>query len=189
MKSQQQAERAEQQRIKSLVLNYDLNDDQHDGEDPEPFHHVVLSPKRKRTRLVGKGNLNESLNPPRHRGYHGRTQHSTSLREQPAGVSCTAAALAAPYCETAFQDSLANVSGHIDHPHTQPRQDKSGNTRSKQRARKLQMGDIDWYDRAASLPEAPPSPEQAPLSDLIREAHVRHGSFKGARQQHAKNTD
>lgn len=33
MRTQQQAERAEQQRIKSLVLNYDLsNDDAQDGE-------------------------------------------------------------------------------------------------------------------------------------------------------------
>jgi regulator of nonsense transcripts 2 len=31
MKSQQAAEREEQQRIKNLVLNYDLQDDQHDG--------------------------------------------------------------------------------------------------------------------------------------------------------------
>lgn len=35
MKSQQAAEREEQQRIKNLVLNYDLNtDDQHDGTFP-----------------------------------------------------------------------------------------------------------------------------------------------------------
>lgn len=35
MKSQKQAEREEQQRIKNLVLNYDLRDEgeQHDGED------------------------------------------------------------------------------------------------------------------------------------------------------------
>jgi regulator of nonsense transcripts 2 len=33
MKSQQQAERAEQQRIKSLVLNYDLRETDNDGED------------------------------------------------------------------------------------------------------------------------------------------------------------
>ncbi|EME47596.1 hypothetical protein DOTSEDRAFT_69517 [Dothistroma septosporum NZE10] len=64
MRSQQQAEKAEQQRIKNLVLNYDLNDDQADGS----------------------------------------------------------------------YDSLHGV----------PRFDKSGNTRSKQRARKLQLGDIDW---------------------------------------------
>lgn len=64
MRSQQEAERAEQQRIKNLVLNYDLTNDQEDG---------------------------------------------------------------------AFE-SL----------HNGPRYDKSGNTRSKQRARKLQLGDIDW---------------------------------------------
>lgn len=64
MLNQQQAERAEQQRIKNLVLNYDLTDDQTDG----PFETI----------------------------------------------------------------------------HNQPRYDKSGNTRSKQRARKLQLGDLDW---------------------------------------------
>ena len=31
MKTKQEAEREEQQRIKNLVLNYDLGDDQHDG--------------------------------------------------------------------------------------------------------------------------------------------------------------
>jgi regulator of nonsense transcripts 2 len=39
MKNQQQAEREEQQRIKNLVLNYDLqqNEDQDGGTDPEPI--------------------------------------------------------------------------------------------------------------------------------------------------------
>lgn len=43
MKNQQQAEREEQQRIKNLVLNYDLqqNEDQDGGTDPQPIqtHH------------------------------------------------------------------------------------------------------------------------------------------------------
>jgi len=64
MRTQQEAERAEQQRIKNLVLNYDLTNDQQDG--------------------------------------------------------------------------------HIDTLHGGPRVDKSGSSRSKQRARKLQLGDIDW---------------------------------------------
>ena len=38
MRTQQQAEREEQQRIKNLVLNYDLTDDQQDGEEPS-FHY------------------------------------------------------------------------------------------------------------------------------------------------------
>ena len=58
MRTQQQAERAEQQRIKNLVLNYDLGDDQHDGE--EPAFHYVQSPNGQHTRLVGKGSLNRS---------------------------------------------------------------------------------------------------------------------------------
>ena len=38
MRNQQAAEREEQQRIKNLVLNYDLNDDdQHDGSVPQPL--------------------------------------------------------------------------------------------------------------------------------------------------------
>jgi regulator of nonsense transcripts 2 len=39
MKNQQQAEREEQQRIKNLVLNYDLqqNEDQDGGTDPTPL--------------------------------------------------------------------------------------------------------------------------------------------------------
>lgn len=74
MRSQQQAERAEQQRIKNLVLNYDLNDDQHDGE--EPAFHYILSPNSKRTRLVGKGTLNASLRT--RNGDGGQFQHATS---------------------------------------------------------------------------------------------------------------
>ena len=42
------------------------------------------------------------------------------------------------------QPSLTDGSGPFETIHNQPRYDKSGNTRSKQRARKLQLGDIDW---------------------------------------------
>ena len=60
MRTQQQVERAEQQRIKSLVLNYDLSDETHtDGDSPVPF---VLKPntngrhnRRIAPQLVGNG--------------------------------------------------------------------------------------------------------------------------------------
>jgi regulator of nonsense transcripts 2 len=84
MKSQQQAEREEQQRIKNLVLNYDLRD----GEDQDGDS--ALKPKRS---------------------------------------------------ETGFENKLP--AGHA-------RPDKSGNNRSGQRARKLQLSDVDWYDRRLS---------------------------------------
>lgn len=50
MKSQQAAEREEQQRIKNLVLNYELNDDdQHDGTDTpllKPIVQASISSKK-----------------------------------------------------------------------------------------------------------------------------------------------
>ena len=87
MKTQQQAEREEQQRIKSLVLNYDLRDEEQDGED---HFHCHVQP-----------NLNT------------RTKSSKGIEKT--------------------NPSNAKL-------------DKAGTTRSKQRARKLQLSDVDWYD-------------------------------------------
>ncbi|KAI9816324.1 MAG: hypothetical protein M1826_001859 [Phylliscum demangeonii] len=84
MKTQRQAEREEQQRIKDLVLNYDLRDDEHDGDHHSLFGH--------RPNLITK----------RHEGA-----------DRPGSV-------------------LA-------------RSDKAGSHRYNQRARKLQMNDMDWY--------------------------------------------
>jgi regulator of nonsense transcripts 2 len=88
MKSQQQAEREEQQRIKNLVLNYELNDG--DDQDGDPLLSTPLAP-----------NMN-----------------------------------------------IHNDQAGIEKPNSShARLDKSGNSRSGQRARKLQLSDVDWYDR------------------------------------------
>jgi len=87
MKSQQAAEREEQQRIKNLVLNYDLRD----GEDQDGDS--TLAP----------------LHP------------NPNIHNEDAGL-----------------EKAAGMN------YTRP--DKSGNNRSGQRARKLQLNDIDWYD-------------------------------------------
>lgn len=58
MRTQQQAEDAERQRIKSLVLNYDLRDE--DQVDGESAFHYKLSPNKNRIRLPGKGLLNQA---------------------------------------------------------------------------------------------------------------------------------
>ncbi len=87
MKSQQQAEREEQQRIKSLVLNYEL----HDGEDQDG---------------------DSTLQP---------IQPNVNVYREKTGIE------------------------KINSSHARP--DKSGNNRSGQRARKLQLSDVDWYDR------------------------------------------
>ena len=158
MRSQQEAERREQQRIKSLVLNYDLMDDQHDGE--EPAFHYIPSAISKRTVLVGKGSLNKSLRA-RNSDQFQRSitpdKDSTSDAENPI--------------ESTIQrrDSFANESGHIDHPHTMPRQDKSGNSRSKQRARKLQLTDMDWYGKQSPSTTSPPETAPMALDTFITE--------------------
>ncbi|KAI1000846.1 Regulator of nonsense transcripts 2 [Podosphaera aphanis] len=86
MKTQQKAERAEQQRIKDLVLNYEL----HDGEEQD-----------------GDSTLNSA---PTDSFVHNRT----------AGLE---------------KSATMNIT----------RLDKSSNSRSGQRARKLHLSDVDWY--------------------------------------------
>ena len=191
MRSQQQAERAEQQRIKSLVLNYDLHDDQHDGTE-EPAFHYIQSPTSKRSRLVGKGTLNKSL-PTRRRvtdGSDGQSQHSTSptgnttAAEKRDSLSPLNSDTEAPASNVLRQDhdSFANEVGHIDHPHTMPRLDKSGNSRSKQRARKLQMGDIDWQvdHRSRSTPTEGPPSSQLSLDSFVKQKKQQRGDSQHA---------
>src|ERR1700761_7176722 len=113
MRSQQEAERAEQQRIKNLVLNYDLTDE-HDGE--EPAFHYVQSACSDRSVLVGKGSLNKTL-PSKY--YGGQFQRSTSEAEN---KSSSVDQSAQP--SLTRTDSFTDDSGHIDHLHGQPRQDK-----------------------------------------------------------------
>jgi len=64
MKNQQQAEKEEQQRIKSLVLNYDLNqsdepDSQDDRERPSTFHHNRVERPKDRGQRVRKLQLSD----------------------------------------------------------------------------------------------------------------------------------
>jgi regulator of nonsense transcripts 2 len=145
MRSQQQAEKAEQQRIKNLVLNYDLTDDQQDGESPS-FHYVQSSHKPNSVRLVGMGSLNSKV--PK---MPGQSQHSTrheAILQSPFSIE----AITPPASAIKRQDSITDDSGSFDTLHSAPRYDKSGNTRSKQRARKLQLGDFDWYDKHKHRP-------------------------------------
>lgn len=118
MKTQQAAEREEQQRIKNLVLNYDLREgDELDG--------------------------NSSL-----------TSLSTrrNTHEYNAGLEKAAGA-------------------------NYPRPDKSSNNRSGQRARKLQLSDVDWYDPKGNpnslpvkrIPNVPRSKHNPRLNAALKE--------------------
>lgn len=98
MKTQQQAEREEQQRIKNLVLNYDLQD----AEDQESTSY--LTPIE-----------------PNHNIHKDRT-------------------------------------GQLEkHTPSHSRIDKSGSNRMGQRSRKLQLSDVDWYDKSRKPPTSPGS--------------------------------
>ncbi|KAJ4354264.1 mRNA decay protein [Didymosphaeria variabile] len=61
MRNKQQAEREEQQRIKSLVLNYDLRDDDAEGE--SPFLYDPLRPNTNKTRTETQQGLDKTHNP------------------------------------------------------------------------------------------------------------------------------
>ena len=90
MKTQQQAEREEQQRIKSLVLNYDLQQD-NEAEGDLPYQ-CMLPPN------------------PNIKSRTGTEKHPSS---------------------------------------TFGRLDKAAATRQKQRTRKLQLSDVDWYEHVS----------------------------------------
>jgi regulator of nonsense transcripts 2 len=164
MRTQQQVERAEQQRIKNLVLNYDLTDDQHDGDDSS-FHYIE-SPNSRRIHLVGKGALNKSLQS-NIRG--GRLQHTTSSKisecDEERRMSADSG-YSSPFPHPALaplqtDPHADSTEGAFENPHQQPRADKSGNTRSKQRARKLQLGDIDWYGRRSTTATESPTAQRS----------------------------
>lgn len=96
MKTQQQAEREEQQRIKSLVLNYDLQD----AEDQESTYYL----------------------PPIEPNYNIYKIRAGQLEK--------------------YAPSHSRV-------------DKSGSNRMGQRSRKLQLSDVDWYDKSHKKPHPP----------------------------------
>lgn len=118
MRNQQEADKAEQQRVKNLILNYDLRDD--NESDGESTFHSLFQPNRNRSLLQPNRN--------RHNIY-------SSFTEQRQGL-----------------DKQHNL-------YSQARVDKAGNSRSTQRARKLQLSDVDWYDKR-------PSPSSSSSSSL-----------------------
>lgn len=136
MKNQKEAERAEQQRIKNLVLNYDLQDSNTDqnGTDnnisfdcfPQPNPNLPLRkalspyvvPLEKRT--FAHNTLSEGLSGEKHGASH--HQHNASLHQSSSATNTNARPA-----------------------------DKSSSNRSGHRARKLQLSDVDWYEQKPGL--------------------------------------
>jgi len=169
--------------------------DEHDGE--EPSFHYVQSSTTKRVHLVGKGQLNASLKP-RGQGRGGHFQQSTTSTKPAADTiddkrrtsydsgygsplpKQMPASATGPVTVTNTTITHANgTEGDLENPHSQPRLDKSGNTRSKQRARKLQLGDLDWYGRNNNntRPAATqPSATTISLDSYVVDKRPRHNS-------------
>jgi regulator of nonsense transcripts 2 len=116
MKTQQAAEREEQQRIKNLVLNYDLRD----GEDQD----------------------GDSLLP--------TLLPNPNIHEYNTGIEKAAGA-------------------------TYSRTDKSSNNRSGQRARKLQLSDVDWYDSKHNSSQSENTNPYEKKDGLVS-CHIENGS-------------
>jgi regulator of nonsense transcripts 2 len=175
MRSQQEQARAEQQRIKNLVLNYDLRDD--DSNDGESSFHYILQPNTNRTVLVGKGALNRSLQPKDSNNSvvantsntsksssHGNinTAHGISLHTPPPPSAITSSyactrnnentkpRLATPTTNADSSSSTSTATLDAQSPYNQPRLDKSGSSRNVTRSRKLQLSDVDWYAKSSS---------------------------------------
>ncbi|KAF4552036.1 MIF4G domain-containing protein 1 [Elsinoe fawcettii] len=181
MRHQQQAEKAEQQRIKSLVLNYDLSstDDGTQDGTADPFllplqrnpNHKSRPATKRQTASEGQGHTQAKpakagFNPaavpdlpplalanflvkktPMKSKQGGEKSHAATLRERsgnggdafpPLPVSCAA------YGGAKSGDCPQGKKNGIDQQFHQPRYDKAGSSRGTQRARKLQLSDVDW---------------------------------------------
>lgn len=120
MKTQKEAERAEQQRIKNLVLNYDLQDS---GADPDGTDNAILFPLTPNPNLRSATQSRTFAHEITHEGLGGEKnvsshhQHNVSLH----------------------QSSSSNANARSS--------DKSGTNRSGQRSRKLQLNELDWYEQ------------------------------------------
>ena len=128
MKLQKEAERAERQNIKNLVLNYDMHDSGIDlaGTTHQIYLDPFLQPNPNiRTSAQSRSIAHNSLNQGSGGEKHGSPHHS--------------------YTPSLHQTSLKSVS--------EPRAaEKSATNRSGHRARKLQLSDVDWYETKSGPP-------------------------------------
>ena len=134
MKSQKEAERAEQQRIKNLVLNYDLQDSNTDqaGTDDLYFDYFSHTNPNLPQRLSGFSSL-------------------TPLGKNTCAHNDSSQGLSVDKHNAAHHQHNATLHQSSNHASPKPA-DRSGASRSGHRARKLQLSDVDWYDQRPKQP-------------------------------------
>ncbi|KAL9087457.1 MAG: hypothetical protein Q9159_003594 [Coniocarpon cinnabarinum] len=138
-RTQLEAEKAEQQRIKALVLNYDLGQDQHshpdnvNGDYP-PFH----SPSNQHLAPL-QPNVNHTTN----RLRRVSANHPQLAKEKPDPI------------ERPLVQQPVSVREQGSRRDSEQQQRGAGNASKRQQARKLQMSDVDWYSSLVPPPSSP----------------------------------
>ncbi|KAF4305473.1 MIF4G-like type 3 [Botryosphaeria dothidea] len=142
MRTQQEAERAEQQRIKNLVLNYDLRDENESDGDSD----LSLPPNLNKQQLLPHQQQGSRRN--KQLPQNGNSQHIPSFKPNKTNHTKLQQSKN-DTVNTSFDDQPGGLEKQHN-PYNVPRIDKASNNRSTQRARKLQLSDVDWYDKTNS---------------------------------------
>ena len=128
MRSQQQAQREEQQRIKNLVLNYDMSNDV-DIQDGESTHGFLLPPSSDPASMPES---ERNPNPNHKHGTYGQRR-----------------------CSIGSSERHNAQSSHI--PYARADRPGVIKQRNAPRARKLQLSDVDWYGLSSPFSRVPGS--------------------------------
>jgi hypothetical protein len=152
MRHQQEFEREEKKRLKSLVLNLDLRaDTDADGIFPLSFH---LQPNPN----VRIGRLLSARRPVVRRDRLSSSEDPVTLSTSPSSQMRNSAAVTVPHPSSHNLSENESTKAHkidlqgtsieksLPNPYTQPRVDRAGKGRASQRGRQLQVSDLDWYD-------------------------------------------
>ena len=153
MKTQQEAERAEQQRIKNLVLNYDLQDstDHHDGT-------ASAFPSSPSSSFFSRSNPNlpasyflDLQRPNAHKTVFQGIAPAAIVAAGDAGKHHGGAMTAHHQLHHAsLNQQSSTTTGHAGN--AKPATERSSALgRGAQRARKLQLSDVDWYEPVSEL--------------------------------------
>lgn len=137
MKNQQEAERAEQQRIKNLVLNYDLQGSitEQSGTDHNLYYDYFSHSNPNLNHLIQETTVAHEATS---KGLGGdRHQHNASLHQS---------------------QSTANNAKPANNANARPSTENK--PRRGQQARKLQLSDVDWYDRRSHSSTSTPQGQE-----------------------------
>lgn len=143
MRTQQEAERAEQQRIKKLVLNYDLrheDDEYGNNANGDSTHsHYILQPNLNRHRDRRDSGFSQSKTSAETTGLRtGSVPQQSHERSSTQFARDFANAITGE--KTTGQDGLSTTAAKQPPPAP-----GRGGSRRQQQTRKLQLSDVDWY--------------------------------------------